>query len=102
MYTLFTHVTMPVVVHSNSGPSGPWTESDTKIAIAIWLAFTIIGLTGLLVEYIRYYHSITKDSFIDFVMGSDLLFGTLTIWPSLLVNAIYIICMLIYGIYSIL
>jgi uncharacterized membrane protein len=70
MNTLFTPI-MPVVVHSNSGTSGPWTESDTKIAIAVWLAFTIIGLTGLLVEYIRYKRSNTKMSFIDFFEDSD-------------------------------
>jgi hypothetical protein len=93
---------MPVIIHSNAAHSGPWTDNDTKMAIAVWLAFTIIGLTGLLVEYIRYKRSNTDDSFIEFVEENDSYYGLLTIWPSILVNSMCILGLLIYGIYSIL
>ena len=36
---------MPIPIYTNSGPSGPWTETDTKISIAI----TIISLGLLLI-----------------------------------------------------
>jgi hypothetical protein len=95
---------MPVVIHIDSGPSGSWTEHDTKMAIAVWLAFTIIGLAGLIVEHRRYKRNANKSrmSFKDFFLDNDSLFGVFTVWPSILVNAVYIICMIIYGIYSIL
>jgi len=95
--------TLPMITHTSStGSSGPWTESDTKITIAIWIAFIFMGLMGLLVEYIRYKRSDTDDSFIDFLEKNESLFGLVTIWSSVLVSGIYLLGLLIYGIYSIL
>lgn len=96
---------MPVIVHSNShGHSGPWTESDTNLLIAIWVAFTIIGLIGIGIEYGIYRRRSRYDgTFVDFLIGIDGTFIGFMSWASsFIVQIVYAIGLLIYGIYSIL
>lgn len=104
-----TVMPMPIIVHSNShGHSGPWTESDTNLLIAIWITFTIIGLIGIGIQYMSYrLHKrkgwMVSKSFFEFVTEDDGPFiGLLCFWTSLAVQAVYAISLLIYGIYSIL
>ena len=96
---------MPVIVHSNShGHSGPWTESDTNLLIAIWVAFTVIGLIGIGIEYMAYRRrSRYEGTFVDFLIDMDGTFIGFMSWAlSFIVQIVYAIGLLIYGIYSIL
>lgn len=100
-----TVMPMPIVVHSTSGGhSGPWTESDTNLLIAIWVAFTIIGLIGIGIGYIAYRRRSGYDgTFVDFLTDVDGTFIGFMSWTlSFIVQIVYAIGLLIYGIYSIL
>jgi hypothetical protein len=95
---------MPVIVHSNShGHSGPWTESDTNLLIAIWIAFTIIGLIGIGIEYGAYRRRNSRyaGTFVDFLIDIDGTFIGFMSWSlSFIVQIVYAIGLLVYGIYQ--
>ena len=42
-----------MVLPDNSGPSGPWTSGDTKIAITILILSVILLLIAILIEKLR-------------------------------------------------
>ncbi len=44
---ILSNVIIPIPVYTNSGPTGPWTESDTKLLIAINVALFILWIVSL-------------------------------------------------------
>jgi hypothetical protein len=96
--------TLPIIVHnSSSGPSGPWTQSDTKFFISFWVVFTIIGLLSLLFEYLRYKRTESGHSFYKYVSDWEgTVMGIFFILSSVTIQVLYAICLLFYGVYSIL
>lgn len=42
---------MMYIPDGNDGPSGPWTMTDTKIAIAICIIFFVITLLSVIIEW---------------------------------------------------
>ena len=55
---------IPMPVYYHDGPSGPWTEGDTKITIAIYIALAIWWFVSNLIE-ITFNKTTIKESFMN-------------------------------------
>ena len=50
MKTILLQTVVPVYYPVDSGPSGPWTDNDTKVMIAIAIAWLLMTVVSVVME----------------------------------------------------
>jgi hypothetical protein len=94
MNLLQTIIPVPIPI---DGSSGPWTETDTKVALSILIVTFILFLISIVIEKIR--GTSWKDIF---QADTSILFSAIMIFWSYLVFCIAIFGFLGYFIYTLL
>ena len=102
---------MMYVPDGNDGPSGPWTNGDTKIAIAICIVFFVVSLLSIIIEWQFAKRTTTLREYLKEVLTCSISYSSnysASMFTSLMVIFFYIVFGLfavvsgVYGIMQIL
>lgn len=82
----------------NNGPSGPWTNGDTKIAIALCVVFFVVSLLSIIIEWQFAKRTTTLRDYLKEVLSCGTSYSS-SYSASMFTNLMVILFYIVFGLF---
>jgi ABC-type phosphate/phosphonate transport system permease subunit len=89
---------MIYIPDGNDGPSGPWTNGDTKIAIALCIVFFVVSLLSIIIEWQFAKRTTTLRDYLNEVLTCGTSYSS-SYSASMFTNLMVILFYIVFGLF---